>query len=59
MVKGEKKIKYRDYTFELSGVYKVENGKKLYSLEIYKGDIKIYKTDWIYEMIIVLKKESC
>ena len=49
MIKGEKKIKYRDYTFELSGVYKVENGKKLYSLEIYKGDTKIYKTDWIYE----------
>lgn len=49
MIRGEKKIKYRDYTFELSGVYKVENGKKLYSLEIYKGDTKIYKTDWIYE----------
>lgn len=42
-------MKYKNYTFELSGVYKVENDKKLYSLEIYKGDTKIYKTDWIYE----------
>jgi len=42
-------MEYKGYSYCLSGVYKVENNKKLYSLEIYKDNEKIYKTDWIYE----------
>lgn len=42
-------MNYKGYTFHLSGVYKVENNKKLYSLEIYKDTTQIFKTDWIYE----------
>ena len=40
---------YKGYSFRLSGVYKVENSKKLYSLEIYQGEKQIFKTDYIYE----------
>lgn len=40
---------YKGYSFRLSGVYKVENNKKLYSLEIYQGEKQIFKTDYIYE----------
>ncbi len=42
-------MEYKGYNCKLNGVYKVANGKKLYSLEIYKGNNLIYKTDWIYE----------
>lgn len=42
-------MEYKGYSYSLSGVYKVENNKKLYSLEIYKDNERIYKTDWIYE----------
>ena len=40
---------YKGYTCNLSGVFKVENSKKLYSLEIYQDAIQIFKSDWIYE----------
>lgn len=40
---------YKGYSFRLSGVFKVENSRKLYALEIYQGEKQIFKTDYIYE----------
>lgn len=40
---------YKGYSFRLGGVYKVENNKKLYALEIFQGTTQIFKTDYIYE----------
>ena len=42
-------MEYKGYKFNLSGVYKVENNKKIYSLEIFKENNQIFKSDWIYE----------
>lgn len=42
-------MEYKGYQFNLSGVYKIENKKKLYSLDIYKDEVQILKTDFIYE----------
>ena len=42
-------MNYKTYTFKLSGVFRVENNKKLYALEIYQGEKQIFKTDYIYE----------
>lgn len=40
---------YKGYSFRLCGVYKVENNKKIYALEIYQGTSRVYKSDWVYE----------
>lgn len=42
-------MNYKGYTFNLSGVYKIDNNRKLYSLEIYKNATQIFKSDWIYD----------
>ena len=42
-------MNYKGYSCKLSGVYKIKNSQKLYSLEIYKNSKLIYKTDWIYD----------
>lgn len=42
-------MEYKGYKFNLSGVYKVENNKKIYALEILKENNQIFKSDWIYE----------
>lgn len=40
---------YKGYSFRLSGVFKVENNRKLYALEILKENNPVFKSDWIYE----------
>lgn len=40
---------YKGYSFRLCGVYKVENNKKIYALEIFRGTSRVYKSDWVYE----------
>lgn len=42
-------MKYKEYNFNLSGVFKVENNKKKYALEIFKDNNQVFKSDWIYE----------
>lgn len=42
-------MNYKGYKFNLSGVYKVENNKKIYALEIFKENNQVFKSDWIYE----------
>lgn len=42
-------MNYKNYICKLSGVFKVENDRKLHSLEIYQGEKQIFKTDYIYE----------
>lgn len=42
-------MEYKGYKFNLSGVYKVENSKKLYALEIFQDATQVFKSDWIYE----------
>lgn len=42
-------MEYKGYRFNLSGVYKVENSKKLYALEVFKDATQVFKSDWIYE----------
>lgn len=40
---------YKGYRCKLCGVYKVEQGKKLYALEIFEDNTCVFKSDWIYE----------
>lgn len=40
---------YKGYNCKLCSVYKTEQGKKLYALEILEGDTCVFKSDWVYE----------
>lgn len=40
---------YKGDSFRVYGVYKVENNKKIYALEIFRGSSRVYKSDWVYE----------
>jgi hypothetical protein len=42
-------MEYKGYSFNLNGVFKVENNKKKYALEIFKDNNQVFKSDWIYE----------
>lgn len=42
-------MEYKGYNFKLSNVYKVENNKKIYALEIFLDNNQIFKSDWIYK----------